>query len=560
LKRTWYLNAFLAAVALIGIVFYIKNTIGSLGNTKFDDAFMFTRYAELWLSGQGFSWNAVDGPAYGITSPVYLFIITATLWLTECSDALALTATSWAAGLLSIALLVVLGFVVQTGTTSRKSLVPLLVAPALLFMSPFYLHSLTGMETTFSLLSNSLLACAAVLASRRRTTAMLLLCALSGFLAYETRPDNGLYALLLPPLYFIATDKSISRYSIQYIALVSVLMACSLVVNKYLFGDYLPLPFFAKANGFYQGYIGAGQWNAMEAMLTFGFASLPFLLVIVAMATKRTLPLLAAIGFVIVATFAYYATVTQIMGWHARYYYPSIAFVVLAAYIAAFSRADGHSIPTTNNLLSRVSYGNLMIRIFIGLLVVVTVWPGPIQKLAINLWEESVIGKTIAVKPITQYRVLAARPLPQLGWWQGTERMGDVFSQLPQGTIVAASEYGFLASKFPDRTIIDLVGLHDRVIAHQGFSAEYVISRKPDLIWFPHGDYTQIVASLLDSSSFQHEYEFYPGAYNYGIALRRNSERYLNIKEKIRRDFLRTYPWYNMADYVAVPVTRSTAR
>ncbi len=223
---------------------------------------MFTRYAKHWLAGEGFSWNSTDGPAYGITSPAYLIVVTVILGLTRCSDAVALAGASFSFGLLSALTLVLLGFLVQERKWSQKLWTPLLAVPCLLLVPPFRFHSLTGMETTFSLFANSLLACSIVIATRRRSTPALLLCLFSGALSFAARPDNGMYALWLPPLFFLATDRSLWRYSVRYALLFALVVGSSLIVNRYLFGDFLPLPFFAKRTGFYQGYLGAPDWDA----------------------------------------------------------------------------------------------------------------------------------------------------------------------------------------------------------------------------------------------------------------------------------------------------------
>src|SRR4029077_10767624 len=136
--------------------------------------------------------------------------------LTRCSDAVALAGASFMFGLLSALTLVLLGFVVQERKWSQKLWTPLLAVPCLLLVPPFRFHSLTGMETTFSLFSNSLLACSIVIATRRRSTPALVLCLFSGALSFAARPDNGIYALWLPPLFFLATDRSLWRYSVRY--------------------------------------------------------------------------------------------------------------------------------------------------------------------------------------------------------------------------------------------------------------------------------------------------------------------------------------------------------
>lgn len=539
-------KALLAVFALFSLAFYLKTTVGELGLTRFDDAYMVTRYAKHWLDGNGFSWNSIDGPAYGITSPVHLLVITAILGLTGCSDAMALTITSFAAGLLSVLTLVLLGFLVQGASRPTKSWAPLLVAPSLLLVPPFAYHSLTGMETTLSLLSNSLLACSIVIATRNRSVAALLMCLTSGFLSYATRPDNGLYALLLPPLFFVARDRALWRYATRYAMLFVTLVGCSLIVNRLLFGDVLPLPFFAKGNGFYQGYLGVAKWNAMTEMLLFCTAALPCLLVLVSAASKQSLLRLGVIAAVVIATFAYYATVTQIMGWQARYYYPSIAFAILAAFTAQASEATTSPTPSSRHSSTW--------RLLAGLAVLLPALSPPVRGVAAHLWEKHVLVPPAAVQSVTRYRPSTDRALPALGWWDSIMAMGDLLEDMPQGTSLAASEYGWIGSRFSHLTIVDLVGLHDRTLAHRGFSAAYVLSREPDLIWFPHGDYTFAVAQILDSPVFQSDYEYYPKAYDYGIALRKSSKSYAGMKEAVTRGFSRAYQGLSMSDFVAEPV------
>src|ERR1700722_14540959 len=61
-------NALIAVVALLSLAYYIKATAGELGHpSRFDDAYMFTRYAKHWLPGEGFSWISADGAGAGST-------------------------------------------------------------------------------------------------------------------------------------------------------------------------------------------------------------------------------------------------------------------------------------------------------------------------------------------------------------------------------------------------------------------------------------------------------------------------------------------------------------
>lgn len=50
-------------VSLLSIVCFIAIYAPSRLSTEFDDLYMYCRYASNYLSGNGFSWNASDGPA-----------------------------------------------------------------------------------------------------------------------------------------------------------------------------------------------------------------------------------------------------------------------------------------------------------------------------------------------------------------------------------------------------------------------------------------------------------------------------------------------------------------
>lgn len=546
IKKHLYLNAAIAGLALISLGYFVQQSTANIGSMTVDDAFMITRYAKHWLAGEGFSWNPTDGPAYGITSPAYLFVITTVMGLTACSDVSALTYTSFIAGVLSLFALTWMGFLIQERKLAQKSWLPLLILPYIIFLTPLVSHSLTGMETTFSLLSNSLFVCAIVVAIRQRSMLGLLFCLFAGLLSVATRPDNGLYAVFLPPLFFFAHDWAMWRYSVRYILLFAFAVGISLILSKLLFNDFLPLPFFAKSGNFFKGYIGATGTNAIEQMIGIVITWLPCIMLIIITASKKTSPKLAAITILIFATFGYYATVTQIMGYQARYYYPSTAFVLFAVFVASLSDT---ATPTTQS--SQSAFRRRFLFAIATLLTLLLLF---FFRLEVGvLWEKYITGPPFDFHGTTQYQKAEGNQLPSLGWGNSVIAMGGLLQRVPRGTVIAASEYGWIGSKFPQLTIIDLVGLQDRTIAHHGFSAVYVMSRKPDLIWLPHPDYTYEVAQLLDDPTFIQDYEYYPGAWDYGIALNKRSLNFTTLKYDAEQEFSQIYPGLNMPDYMAEP-------
>ena len=146
--------------------------------------------------------------------------------------------------------------------------------------------------------------------------------------------------------------------------------------------------------------------------------------------------------------------------------------------------------------------------------------------------------------------------LPKLGWWRSVGEMAKVAARAPEGAVFGLSEYGLVGAACPDVILLDPLGLHDRRVAHNGFSAEEFLARQPDLIWLPHSDYTRIVKEILGAQEFQRSYDFYPGALDYGLALRRSSPYFIQLRNEVRAMWQANYPSHAMEDYLARPIAR----
>jgi hypothetical protein len=132
--------------------------------------------------------------------------------------------------------------------------------------------------------------------------------------------------------------------------------------------------------------------------------------------------------------------------------------------------------------------------------------------------------------------------------------VAKISKALPKGTTFAQSEYGYVGANAPNIHIIDIVGLHDPYFAHNGFSINEFINREPDLIWFPHYDYTKIMTLIIDSKEFWEQYDYYPGAFDFGIAIRKESPKYQEIYNAINKTWQDIYETRKMKDYLATPV------
>ncbi|MCD6586965.1 MAG: hypothetical protein J7K88_00280, partial [Candidatus Fermentibacteraceae bacterium] len=103
--KTQSVKTVVAVISLLSVVYFVAVYAPARLSTEFDDAYMYCRYASNFLEGNGFSWNAADGPAFGATSPVFLFLITVSKSLFTADNSFLLSFTSFSTGLLGLAVL-----------------------------------------------------------------------------------------------------------------------------------------------------------------------------------------------------------------------------------------------------------------------------------------------------------------------------------------------------------------------------------------------------------------------------------------------------------------------
>ncbi|PIE52176.1 hypothetical protein CSA37_07975 [Candidatus Fermentibacteria bacterium] len=84
-----------ASLLVFFLAVYAPERIG----TRVDDAYMYIRYAENFISGHGFAWNISEVPAYSITSPLFLFFITALRSIFHAGAPVLLSITSLSASI-----------------------------------------------------------------------------------------------------------------------------------------------------------------------------------------------------------------------------------------------------------------------------------------------------------------------------------------------------------------------------------------------------------------------------------------------------------------------------
>ncbi|MBN1163798.1 MAG: hypothetical protein JXB45_04420 [Candidatus Krumholzibacteriota bacterium] len=517
-----------------------------LGYTEFDDAYIFSRYARHFLEGQGFSWNAGEGPVFGCTSLLYLFIHTLLRALLPLSDAALLTGASFTAGLLSCLALSLGGYLALEEPGPRGSWIHLLVIPAVVLSPAFRFHSFSGMETTLALLCNSLLVCFTLAYGRRPGKLAWTGCLIAAYLSYLARPDNLLYGLLVPPLFFFSLERRRVGSSVLYAAAFLVLLSVDAAVKKSYFGDALPLAFYAKRGGFFIDYRGAFKWNALSYILRFMKMSLPFLISILLFGGRKSITRMAVFLAPVILTGGYFSTFVQIMGTEARFYYPALPFVVIAAFHAIDS---GHASLRAGGASADRLFPLRLFGIYVLILLAVSGNEGEVFR---RLWERY---RTPAGLPETEEPEAgkgSSVMLPAVGWWKGIQQMADLVERFPPAVTVAMTEYGLVGAAAAEVRIIDLCGLNDRITARRGFEAPYFFSLHPDFVWLPHSDYAGMRRTILGSPEFQEDYAYFAGFLDYGVALRRQSPHYEILRSLLSKKFRELYFPYKWEDYQSV--------
>ena len=318
------------------LIIYYVNLVKAARATTFDDAYMFIRYANNFLGGHGISWNPDGVQTYGVTSILYLAITTlARSILPNVDVGVLLTTLSASIGLLAIGVLAYTCSRFAVSSLQKKSfLLPAVIFTAYFVISPVYLfHMASGMDTTLSFLCNALFIFAIMgwIYQENNYTLFLVLSILAGYLTFLSRPDNIIYLFMLPLLSIILLGSENKKQRIfHFYGWLFLVLAIDTLIKYIVFDDPLPLSFYAKTSGYYEGYLGAMIgirsviYLNLENLSCHSWSLLSFQL------KKHTLKLFATFLIPVFLTFAYYFSVLQIMGFEARYYFPATAYLIVA--------------------------------------------------------------------------------------------------------------------------------------------------------------------------------------------------------------------------------------
>jgi hypothetical protein len=506
----------------------------------FDDAYMFARYAMNVRHGLGVSWNLGGVHTYGQTSLLWGFIVLLLSFLPIATWKM-LTLGSW---LCSIGAIVAIAWAVAKNAKSETlqsvwRVLPWVALP-LAETSIFNGNAGNGMETMLGALLCAVFVGLALMWSRGAIKPEVV--ALAGLLLFLARPDAVVVVLILPVMLFLLMPSVSKRSAATLLGVFVVGVALDLFLCKLYFHTPLPLSFYMKSKHGYEGF--KEVWHPELLMMAFFGACQLYLAAMILLARKQDCRMIACCVTPLVVVFAYFSTVTQIMGFNARYYAPYFALLIVPAmlvidrWMATKDEAVEDRWPG-RTLLMRSCITGLMMMSFVALS---------------SEGVQAKIRRVEARKHVeyydVQYVMAAKTPLPVIPWDTAMLDMTDkLIAPLP-GMTIAATEVGYLGRFAPQDNVIDMAGLNDNEIALHGFNVGELLARKPDVIWMPNTDYTYQRGLMISDPEFLQQYDLYAGAANYGIAVRKDSPRRKEINAQMKVYWSAAYPGLAMQDYL----------
>jgi hypothetical protein len=316
-----------------------------------------------------------------------------------------------------------------------------------------------------------------------------------------------------------------------------------LIVCKLYFHTALPLSFYMKSRHAYEGF--REVWHPELLMLSFFAACELYLAALILLGRREDWRLIVCCVTPALATFAYLGTVTQIMGFNARYYVPYFAFFIVPGLLVIDRWMASGDAPVEVRWPGKT----LLVRGCVTAVVMVCF---------LALSSEAVLARIRRAEARVHFEYAPAQvamaasvPLPVMAWDAMMRDVTDLLvAPLPKGATVAASEVGYLGSRAAQVNVIDLAGLNDNEIALHGFDVHALLLRKPDVIWMPNGDYTYQNALMMSDAELLEEYDVYADAANYGLAIRKDSPYRAQVDRQMQVFWSGVYPGYRMSDYL----------
>lgn len=508
-----------------------------------DDAYIFLRYADHMIQGSGLAWNPDGIPTFGLTSNLYLAVLTPLRLLLPQNPALILLLGSTLSGIIALGIIWALLQVNRDNTATVTRLVLLGVLLEATWAWPTVIAHLTGgMDTPFVIAYLAAYLYIAMRFQRAPSRWRAALLGLWGAAAYLVRPDLLLYTTLIPFAMLVVPQSGVHRKTaLGLCVMTAAALVCLCVAAYAYFGTPLPLPFYVKTSNLYGAFI-VEKYRTLGAMQLRAFLSayrIPLLLITAHLGLlcmrrgRRLTPVHVGALIATLLFLAYYRyRVLHIMGGQQRFYYPTLpAIALLTAH--SVSGIVAALPPELKSGVRRLS--SPMQIAACGAFILGTLFTPARDAVraahrsldhgyagAFDLWNRYYTGHIPGRDggPLRQY-------------WAHLEAV----AALPDDLVIATTEIGLLSALTPGKTVIDMAGLNTPDFALQPFSAELLFTKyTPDVLYMPHWDYRELHQAIWSYPRFLTDYDTAgarPEGFGLGIALRRNGPHYPALRQHI---------------------------
>lgn len=515
-------------IAVVGMVVYflfwfIKDSYEELFLNPvhfFDDAYMFIRYARIWHLGYGESWNIGEGPVYGNTSQLHFLVVLLLTSFAQLSNEMVIKLSSYIPSLLLMLWLPWFCarhaiFIADRPLYQRLLFWTATICPFVYWFTPYAYHFLTGMDTALSVLMHLLLIDVVLTYGKRITTigdskTILFIIAFILYLSFAARPENILPCGLFVMLYFSLCLK-------KYRPLVLVIFTAGIFILldglfKFLyFNDVVPLAFYSKKVDYLEGFAAYVQNHPLLPVSHFLVLLWPLFVIQYFCGEKKHLNLLLVFSIPVAVITLYFLSMMSIMNIRLRYEYPFVFYIITATIMVS----------------SKLNFASNDKSLWIKKSAIALSFLAVLMVLRIN--SAHLVRYFMDENPVCNMGMLNSPIEIDRNKYKGNEglvHMSDFLQQLPAGTKVVMTEHGYVGANNPHINIIDVIGLHSRYIAHNGFSVDWLFAQQPDAIWVPHWNYTCLNNKIFSRTEFWDHYVLYPLLFNWGIALRKDSPHY----------------------------------
>jgi hypothetical protein len=506
------------------------------GASVWDDAYFNVRYADHLLDNGNFAWNADESPAYGLTSILHGLVVLVLRFGIGGSPALPLILASLLAGVAALSILFKLLSDYGDDLGENRWGAALFFAILLGFNAPpLSVHLTSGMDTALGMAFLGIYLLVIKRFEPSLSPGKSLVVGILGGLAWFVRPDLLIFTIGIPLSLAIFSKKKVQRVQGGYML---IFTAFSLLTQALLttqtFDSFVPLSFYVKslpdgAADLREAY----QWRGLQYLGTFLAANwaavgVIFLAVLLKFRSwRKHFTIADKAAMLSLGLFAAYQTflVIPVMGYHARFLYP--AWPILA-YLS--TRSAVHLLYERPHIAEKIRLRTSGLRQIL-----------PLLAFALAIGAAAFLQRPRDIRrTMGQFEMKAVYQQLGLHNWPFLER----FSILPDDLSMAATELGILSALNPGKTIYDLSGLNDPILAVDGFDLKRFLGEQdPDLVYLPHPDYKTLTAKLLNSEEFQNRYQIYSsetlGSY-LGIALRRTSPYFYQMKNIVEEELAKT--------------------